>query len=196
MKTTKPKPQIPLPTIAEVDKMLNQWNSAKNTLHEKAIELLFVNKFSTNTVPEEILIKVIVLNQLYSTNIINVTAMAQHITKLNIDARLKQGDTTLVNDIATGHGIKNKNGKEINFYSFATKYCCMHQPNLYPIYDSLVEKVLKHFQNGNFNFKTADLKDYNKFIQIIKDFQKAYGLQKYTLREIDIYLWLTGKKYF
>ncbi|UTW70364.1 hypothetical protein KHA80_07545 [Anaerobacillus sp. HL2] len=37
--------------------------------------------------------------------------------------------------------------KKKNFYSFATKYCSHHNPLDYPIYDSYVDEVLRHFRN-------------------------------------------------
>jgi hypothetical protein len=36
--------------------------------------------------------------------------------------------------------------REINFYSFATKYCSHHKPEMYPIYDSYVDKMLGYFK--------------------------------------------------
>ena len=60
------------------------------------------------------------------------TAVAKHLLSLGIDARLKAGDVTLVNDIKQ----ININGTERNFYFFASKYCSHHNPLDYPIYDS------------------------------------------------------------
>ena len=45
-------------------------------------------------------------------------------------------------------------------------------------------------------FVKPNLKEYQRFIEIIKNFQKHYNLESFTLREIDIYLWLAGKEYF
>ena len=49
-------------------------------------------------------------------------------------------------------------GKQKNFYSFATKYCSHHRPYDYAIYDSYVDKVLRHFRNvdGFSDFTDAD----------------------------------------
>ena len=70
--------------------------------------------------------------------------------------------------------------------------------NEYPIYDSYVEKVLKYFRKTDkfFNFKNADLKDYQKFKNIIIAFREYYGLEEFNLKEIDQYLWQLGKEYF
>ena len=140
------------------------------------------------------MIKSAVLNDFYSTNIFSILPVAKHILSLNIDVRLKEGDETLVDE------IKNIviNNKPIQFYSFATKYCSHHNPNHFPIYDSFIDKVLRYFRDkdGFSEFKNSDLKDYKKFKVIINDFQLFYGLQKYSLKEIDKFLWQFGKEYF
>jgi hypothetical protein len=76
----------------------------------------------SNTVESEVLLKVTALNQFYSTNIFAVYDMAKHIVALNIDGRLKKDDETLVNEIAK----VEIGGKQRSFYSFATKYCALH----------------------------------------------------------------------
>lgn len=68
--------------------------------------------------------KVKTLNLYYSTYILATNRMTEHICNEidDFDARLKRGDRSLVNDIAK---VKI-NGKEYDFYSFATKYCALH----------------------------------------------------------------------
>lgn len=46
------------------------------------------------------------------------------------------------------------------------------------------------------DFKNKDLKDYPKFISVIKQFMAYYKLSKFTLKEIDKYLWQLGKEYY
>ena len=112
----------------------------------------------------------------------------------NIDKDLGAGNEALVNKIAP----VTINGKTRNFYSFASKYCSHHKPESYPIYDSYVEKMIMHFKKKDKYdaFVKPNLKEYQRFIEIIKNFQKHYNLESFTLREIDIYLWLAGKEYF
>lgn len=113
---------------------------------------------------------------------------------LKIDSRLISGDVNLVKDIQF---VKYDKGIK-NFYSFATKYCSHHKPIDYPIYDSYVDIVLRHFRKcDEFSiFQDSDLKDYPKFKNILLDFQSFYGLNDYNLKQIDQYLWLLGKDYF
>ena len=67
---------------------------------------------------------------------------------------------------------------------------------------SIVSEYLKKWESlENYvlqekSFKKEDLKSYNTFIDIILKFKKSYQLEKFSLREIDIFLWLAGKKYF
>ena len=84
-----------------VIKYLNKWDSLENyVLQENALDKLFFKVYPSNTDIHDILIKCSSLNDFYSTNIFSIFPVAKHILNLNIDDRLKQGDTTLVNDIA------------------------------------------------------------------------------------------------
>ncbi len=120
--------------------------------------------------------------------------VAKHIRSLDIDDRLQVGDVTLVNDVMQ----VMIDGKQKNFYSFATKYCSHHNQLSYPIYDSYVEKVLVYFRDkdGFSVFATPELKDYTKFKAILIEFGKFYGLEQYNLKQIDKYIWQLGKEYF
>lgn len=46
------------------------------------------------------------------------------------------------------------------------------------------------------DFENEDLKDYKKYKNIFLAFRKFYGLEKYSLKELDKYLWQVGKKYY
>ncbi|MDE6480799.1 MAG: hypothetical protein K2L45_11085, partial [Muribaculaceae bacterium] len=85
-------------------------------------------------------------------------------------------------------------------YSFATKYCSHHYPELFPIYDRYVADVLM-FLHRKFpklvKFKNRDsLKDYETFVGAIEDVRQAFGLQDYNYKDIDRYLWQLGKAYY
>ena len=90
------------------------------------------------------------------------------------------------------------NGKKKYFYSFASKYCSHHNQVEFPIYDSYVDIVLRYFRKADkfYNFKNEDLKDYCKFKNILLKFREYYGLQEFSLKELDKYLWQFGKFYF
>lgn len=184
------------PCEEEVEKYLAIWENLENyTMQEKALDKLFFNTYPTNESIEDILVKVATLNDFYSTNIFAGYMVAKHILNLKIDDRLKAGDETLVNEIAS---IVTNEGNTKKFYSFATKYCSHHRPNDYAIYDSYVDRVLRYFRNvdGFSQFEDADLKEYIKFRNVLLDFQKFYNLEKYNLKLLDRYLWQLGKDKF
>ena len=186
---------IKKPSSNEVKKYLNIWDNLENyVLQEKSLEKLFIKTYPNNNVIEDILIKVCSLNDFYSTNILKPFIVAKHIQKLDIDQCLYDNNKHIVNKIA----LVDVGKKEINFYSFATKYCSHHKPTVYPIFDYYVEKMLNYFRmkDNFYNFNTEDLRDYSKFIDILNGFKCYYNLRKFNLKEIDKYLWQAGKEYF
>lgn len=67
----------------------------------------------------------------------------------------------------------------------------------YPIYDTYVDKVLRHFRHEDkfCSFKNEDLKDYYQFKRTLIEFQYYYKINC-TLKDLDRYLWLLGKAFF
>ena len=158
-----------------------------------------LKEFQNNTSLEDVILKVSVINGLYSTSIYSVFKVAQHIVECDIDENLNAGNPELVHQIATGHDIRTKqNNKEINFYSFATKYCSCHNQIDYSIYDSFVENTLMAYKKrDNFSeFKKKDLKIFKRFHQVISDFIMYYNLNENTVKDIDKFLWIYGKEKF
>lgn len=184
------------PCVEEVEKYLKCWEKLENyRLQEAALDKLFFDTYPENKCIEDILVKVATLNDFYSTQIFSVYPVAKRIMNLQVDERLKIGDLTLVNDIAS---VTMEDGSAKNFYSFATKYCSHHQPQIFAIYDNYIEKVLKHFRNTDefCAFLDFELKDYEVFNHVLRKFQSYYCLNHYTLKQLDRYLWLLGKEKF
>lgn len=184
------------PTSSEIEFCLNKWKKLDSyVFQESSLKKLFTLTYPDNTDIDDVLIKVCSLNDFYSTNIFSPFAVAKHIVSLSIDARLKNNDLMLVNDIAL---IRMKENKTINFFSFATKYCSHHKPDMYPIFDSFVEKLLMHLKKTDkfAKFKKEDLKQYHNYKEIIIKFIHFYQLEKFSLKEVDRYLWIKGKEHF
>ena len=184
------------PSVNEIEKYMKKWAVQENyVLQEKSLRKLFSKTYPENKIIEDVLIKVCALNNFYSTNIFSPFKVAKHIINLDIDKRLKQEDLNLVDDIAR---IRMGRGKVINFYSFATKCCSHHLPTVYPIYDYYVEKMILYFKKKDKfdSFKKDDLRQYPLYRDVLLKFRKFYGLNKFDLKKIDIYLWQAGKKYF
>ena len=190
---------IERPSTELIDKYIKLFN---NDLRYKpaddAINKLF-SAFPSNKEVEDILLKISVINDLYSTNILATFKMAKHIQKLDIDKKLRDGNLDIVNEIATGHNIRRKKtNTELNLYSFATKYCNWHNQDSFAIYDSFVDKILIAFKKKYLfsDFKQSDLKDFRKFKRILDDFVIFFNLQSHSLKEIDKFLWIYGKEKF
>ena len=183
------------PSVDEVNEYIQKWNELEDYVNqENALDKLFLVLCKDNQSIENILIKCSALNDFYSTNIFKIHNVAQHYLHKNIDEKLKTGDLSLVGDLAK----ITINEKCFTFYSFASKYCSHHRPDVYPIYDSYVNKLLKYFRNRDkfYKFKEEDLKEYEEYTKIIHNFRTYYGLESFTIKEIDKYLWLFGKEAF
>lgn len=191
----KIKKDIIMPSSNEVEKYLNNWNTLENyVLQENSLKKLFQITYKENINMDDVLIKVCVLNDFYSTNIYSPFKVAKHILNLNIDKRLINNDLTLVNEIEE---VRMDDNKIIHFYSFATKYCSHHKPLIYPIYDDYVKKFLEYINSvERFYDRVLDFKNYINYVDIINKFKKYFYLEKYNAKEIDKYLWQAGKKYF
>ncbi len=173
---------------------------AKNSADEDAIKELF-KIFPDNKDYKAVLLKSIVINTLYYTQIRAISIVAKHILELDIDARLQQGDPQLVDRIAimTIKGKGDGKEKKRRNYSFATKYCSFHQPSSYPIYDSIVDKILRAYQKQD-SFSPeplGDLKDYRRFKEVLEVFVSFYkDLGKPRWKDLDCFLHDYGKENF
>lgn len=188
-------PEVPNPSREQVLSYLEEWDRQENyVLQEKALDKLFFETCPYNKDINDILVKASCLNDFYSTNIFSIFSVAKHIMNLDIDNRLMDNDYSLVDSISK----VNINGRELNFYSFASKYCSHHKPTVFPIYDSYVDKILRHFRKLDHfcDFQNDDLKNYKKFIDILNEFQSFYHLEDFNKKDLDRYLWQLGKRFY
>ncbi|MFA7275881.1 MAG: hypothetical protein WC043_03660 [Pseudobdellovibrionaceae bacterium] len=188
----------PNPTPKEIKNYVKKWEKSpemrKYKLQEEILDFIFKNACRSNECWDSIFLKVSTLNKFYSTNIINTRAVADHVHSIKeFGFRVRKGDLNLVDDLSKVPGIEGR-----AFRSFASKYCSRYNPEKFPIYDNLVRGMLISYQKkDNFHsapFKGDDLKDYKFFCEVIRQFRKFYGLEKYTLKEIDRFLWQLGKE--
>ena len=183
------------PTADLVQTYLNRWQTlTKYVQQEQALNLLFQTLCPKNNDPVSVLLKVSALNDFYSTNIYDTHTVAAHILQLDCDDRIQAGDVSLVNEMAR----VTIGGKPRTLVSFASKYCNHHLQEPFPIFDSYVQKMLWHFRRVDrfARFQKPELRDYPRFVELIRCFQTHYSLGQFSLREIDIYLWLAGKGAF
>jgi hypothetical protein len=202
-RNTKPLPEIATPQL--VDEYHQKFvNNEQFVLGERVVRNVFT-QYPGNTSLDNIMIKICVLNTIYSTRINAIYAVARKILSLKIDDRIISADKTLVNEIAQVN-INKKSHR--NFYSFASKYCHFHNTT-YPIYDSFVEDMLVHYQikesfmalGKGMNPKTKThirkhLRGYDRFSEAMESFKVKYGLQNCSTEEIDHFLWGYGRKLY
>jgi hypothetical protein len=153
-----------------------------------------VSVYPTNSILEHVLVKSALLNSFYNTNVFAIDKMARHIYEIDVDSSLSSGDDEVVENIA----LLTIRGDSRRHYSFATKYCSMHYPELFPIYDSKVDEILRAYRRDfKFaSFNNSDLKEYGRFREIIFSFQSFFSLANFTYKEIDKFLWFYGKDLF
>ena len=184
-----------IPSVEAVEKYIQKSNTLEEFVNiESALNKLFLVLCKYNNNIEDILIKCSALNYFYSTNIFKIYNVAVHFQQQFIDERLKNCDLTLVSDLAR----ITINGKPFYFYSFASKYCSHHCPEIYPIYDSYVHKLLMYFNRRDHfdKFKSKDLREYKSYNEIVQSFRRFYGLESFNVKELDKYLWQLGKEAF
>src|ERR1035438_5785168 len=173
----------------------------ENVEIEQALKELFT-QYPGNSDPRHVLLKVVALNSLYSTQITahsqkipNVVDLAQHICAKahDIDSALAIGSPGIVETIA---GIRVAGKKDRIYFSFATKYCSWHKPELYPMWDANVQRYIGCLQEQSDFAKgfdvNADHWTYEGFRGAMKAFRECYRLGSFTFKDIDKFLWLEG----
>lgn len=135
--------------------------------------------------------------------------IANRITEINFDKRVKEGDLTLVRDIAKWS--KENIGK--NLFSFASKYCLNHNfycynRDDYVIYDSIMcENLSKYITNEEYKELTGKKLDTNSF-KMLKDnydYEEYINIINYIInknelslkkvhRKLDWFIWYKYKK--
>jgi hypothetical protein len=179
------------PTVDLVAEACKEFDK-ENLIIERALKELF-NQFPGNSDLSHVLLNVVALNRLYSTQILAVMDVTQHIHRnaQDIDSALGAGSPQIVNKIA--RVTISVSGKERNNFSFATKYCSWHNPEAHPIWDSRVDRYLWTLQKQDhfapFLTANADLRDYPKFREVIMAFRDFYGLGSFTFKDTDKFFW-------
>lgn len=156
-------------SIEEIEALVQGTDNygAENDLITRCLQ-----KFPSNTDPDVVAMKVGLID------ITNSTHLSQHKSKIsmvelaniiasvpNIDERIKAGDPDVVNLIARSNG-------KINLFSFASKYCCYHNRNLYGRDDySILDTVLKEYLPRYFDDITK---------RQIQKWQDSYNYKEYN----------------
>lgn len=179
---------LPEPTFEAVQAAADAFDRS-SAISDAAVALAFEQWPHNGSVPE-VLAKVIVLNRVYSTNIYAVQPMAEHIVTQQIDDALQEGDPGVVERIA----CLDLNGRLRRCYSFATKYCAWHHPELFQMFDSNVERALWAYQRRDrfAEYRRSQLWDFASFMSVVDRFRQRFGLLASPRRDIDRFLWQVG----
>ena len=161
-----------------------------------------LRKFPKNTDPDIVAMKVGLID------ITNSTHLSQHKSKISmvelaniiasipdIDERIAAGDPEVVNEIARSNG-------KINLFSFASKYCCYHNRNLYGRDDySILDTVLKEYLPRYFDDITKgqiqkwqdsfNYKAYNDYIT--KKLDECGITVNHRKRKFDHFVWYKNR---
>ena len=131
------------------------------------------------------LLKVAAIDQLYGTNVLAVSRMAEHVSVV-----MKKGvsGVALVEEIATLRPAAGSDGTTRKHVSFASKFAHFFVSPDYAIYDSYaVQALARHIKGA----RRSGPSDYARFVEEIDLLKSASGLACST-RDMDRYLWLVG----
>ena len=162
----------------------------ENAVVEQALAELF-RQYPTNDNEAHVLLKVVALNRLYSTNILAVHDVARHIYQhaQEVDDALRVGSPEVVDLIA--NVTISATGKRRKCWVFATKYCNWHHPESYPIWDSRVCRYLRSLKGSPFT-RPDDWTGYREFVDLMNQFRDFYNLGSFTFKNIDKFLYQYG----
>ena len=157
--------------------------------------------FPQNTDLNTVAMKIAVIDVTNSTHLaqykssVSLYDLAELIVDIkDFDARLRQGDPTLVNIIAN-------NGK-INLFSFASKYCTYHNVEIYErddysIFDGVVRNVLPHYIKGLSAFQVEKWRmkmEYQAFNDCIGRLLDENHIDiRFKRRKLDHFLWYQNR---
>jgi hypothetical protein len=100
--------------------------------------------------------------------------MVNHIINLKIDDRLQRGDLSLVDDIAN----ITISGKPYHFLHFASAYCNLHRPDVYPIYSEQHFNFYKEYiKVNNLKLDPDKLNTYPVFAAALDDLLTRTGVK-------------------
>lgn len=196
--------------------LLREWDSKvfedQKYGNEQKLISEYLNRYQYNTDPVVVAGKISIIDLTNSTQLSNYKSRISlsDLTGIilgirDFDERVQKGDASLVSDISkvAAHFTDNEEGKGVNLFSFASKYChyhnyCIYGRDDYSIYDSVVSKYLHEYSLESNPIKklTPDKWrrdcDYERFNSYINEILDANGINSSVegrKRCFDHYLW-------
>ena len=200
------------PSIDHAKKYIKEFDDIQS-LNEEAVKRVF--KVFCNDSIASILIKVIILNNRYSTRLNDneavkrdkkimpsVTQVAEKIYELESLGRFDECNTKEKTIELVNNFLESFDKKFLSRpYSFITKYCSFRLPSQQvPIVDSYVKGLLYYYNETEkyhyyiTKFKQSKLDEYEFFIEVYESFVEKYDLSCFSTKNIDKYLWSYAKE--
>ena len=155
---------------------------------------MLFTQYPRNTNLSKVILKVACLDTFYSTNATKkakITQIAEKIISIkDFDTRVQKWDENLVIKLAQFPNAK--------LYSFASKYCVLHnrlvhESDDYVMFDSIVSEKLKQFKKAypnkfaQFKNKDFEFENYGKYKQILENFRADFHWIARYVRLIGIF---------
>lgn len=181
MSLAMPLSQQQVNAAARVHDKLKMWLRAESTLQ-------LLSARCPEFTQEACLLKAVVVNDIYGTQLFATVRMASHIHSIFENSDYSPGDIGLVDRIAQ---LPPKAGDKPRLaISFASKFCHFFvNAEDFPIYDDAARDTLKlHLGSG------CTIEQSKPYASFCKNFRNLHALAKLTAttKELDQYLWLTG----
>lgn len=194
---------IPIPeseiTVKNIDKYIEDFNKEYGVYDDVLIRLF---KNSDNDNYDNVFCRVGLLDLIYSTGIQRfnkggIDTVTRHIIDFHeeIDAAktAKTIDTDIYENLmqVTYKNVSAMTGAENNIPVFASKFLSFTNPEVYPIMDSIVKKVIGVRDAAGYEEYCGKLKEFieKKITPVIKELDIEY-----SLKDIDKFLWMWGKE--
>lgn len=181
---------LPVPA-SSIDDEIHAFDTEPSTALAEASISALIAAFRQNHAMNHVLLKVVAINRLYRARVLDMDMenLARHVVEIDsLDTLIASGAPEAVPLICDCTTVQRK------YYSFATKFCSWHNQSAYSIWDGNVDVALWAYkqQDSFADFKRGSLRNYNAFLRTAKAFRSYYGLENYSLKSIDKFLWQVG----
>lgn len=177
--------EMVLPTQENINAAINIYAKIVSWQQTNRIIASYFGQHPSNSDEFTVVIKVVLVNSLYNTNIRAPLLMANHILNLQyLDKQLQARDIHAVDKIANCLAIGR------NLLSFASKYAHFSNMEAFPMYDKYVRISMGRFRKSK-NYGVNSYEDFFRHIELIR---KLARLTTVSWGDLDKYLWLYGQK--
>lgn len=182
--------ELPCPTRS-IDREIENFDLDPSAALAEASLRELIGAFPHNVNVNHVLLKIIAINRLYRARVLDkdMETFVAHVAAIpNLDDMLKSGNPEAVTLICDSPRPVRR------YYSFATKYCSWHNQSAYSMWDGYVDEALWAYrkQDRFKEFKRESLQEYMELLDVTHAFRTHYGLQNYSLKDIDKFLWRVG----